>query len=183
MIAFLHRFRVLPHKHSASGFTLIELLVVIAILGLLAAVVLVALDPLEQTSRARDSGRISSVAQIGHALQAYASSQGGTYPLPTANWMGDLVGTGDIKQAITVPPVSGNICATLPQGNICYANNGTDVVAWTVLESKNSRAKPNPDCTAAERPVAVYSSTQGKAGILCVANINTITVTSATTLW
>ena len=56
---------------SSKGFTLIELLIVIAILGVLAAGSLVAIDPVEQLARARDSGRKSAVTQMGRALQAY----------------------------------------------------------------------------------------------------------------
>ena len=46
--------------HS-RGFTLIELLIVIAVLGVLAAVVLVAIDPGQQLARGRDSGRKPSI--------------------------------------------------------------------------------------------------------------------------
>jgi prepilin-type N-terminal cleavage/methylation domain-containing protein len=42
------------------GFTLIELLIVIAILGVLAVVVLVAINPIEQLARTRDGGRLTS---------------------------------------------------------------------------------------------------------------------------
>ena len=58
-------------KNYLKGFTLIELLIVIAILGVLAVVVLVAINPVQQLARTRDAGRKSSVAQIGHAVAAY----------------------------------------------------------------------------------------------------------------
>ncbi|MBI3341707.1 type II secretion system protein [Candidatus Curtissbacteria bacterium] len=63
------------------GFTLIELLIVIAIMGILAAAVLVAVNPLKRQQQARDSGRKSDVGQIATALQAWSTSPGqGNYP-------------------------------------------------------------------------------------------------------
>jgi prepilin-type N-terminal cleavage/methylation domain-containing protein len=153
------------------GFTLIELLVVIAVLGILAAVVLVALDPLEQTARSRDSGRINTVAQLGHALQGYATSLGGVYPPANASWQTALLSTGELKKAVVVPATK-TVCSTFVSGNVCYNIVGTDAVVWTVLESKNSKAKAT---NCASTTIALYSTIQGKAGIACVANPNTVT--------
>jgi len=61
-------------KSALKGFTLIELLIVIAIVGVLAAVVLVALNPVERLKQARDSGRKSDIGQIATALESYFTS-------------------------------------------------------------------------------------------------------------
>lgn len=61
------------------GFTLIELLIVMAILGVLAVVVLVAINPVQQLARTRDAGRKSAVQQVGRALQAYSTTHGGSF--------------------------------------------------------------------------------------------------------
>ena len=63
------------------GFTLIELLIVMAILGVLAVVVLLAINPAEQLARTRDTGRVSAVTQMGHAVQAYDTSHNAVYPV------------------------------------------------------------------------------------------------------
>ncbi len=62
-----------------KGFTLIELLIVMAILGVLAVVVLVAINPVQQLARTRDAGRKSTVTQVGRALEAYYTTHGGKY--------------------------------------------------------------------------------------------------------
>ena len=47
------------------GFTMIELLVVIAIIGVLAAAVLAAINPVEQISKGRDAARRLPVSKGG----------------------------------------------------------------------------------------------------------------------
>ena len=62
---------------SQGGFTLIELLVVIAVIGLLASVVLVALNGARL--KARDAKRIADLSQISKALELYYNTNN-SYP-------------------------------------------------------------------------------------------------------
>lgn len=57
--------------HSRKGFTLIELLIVIAIVAVLAAVVILTLNPAELLRSARDSERISDLVVMNKALNLY----------------------------------------------------------------------------------------------------------------
>lgn len=62
---------------TARGFTLIEILVVIGIIAVLAAVVLVAINPARQFKLARDSQRMSNVTAILNSVgQNMAENKG-----------------------------------------------------------------------------------------------------------
>jgi len=62
-----------------KGFTLIELLVVLGILGILAAVLLVTINPIAQLQKGNDARRKSDLEQIQRALELYYQDNG-SYP-------------------------------------------------------------------------------------------------------
>ena len=66
-------------KTARHGFTLIELLIVIAILGILAAAVLVAINPGKRTAQARDAQRKNDISAIANASIGYLVLAG-SYP-------------------------------------------------------------------------------------------------------
>jgi prepilin-type N-terminal cleavage/methylation domain-containing protein len=61
--------------NKIKGFTLVELLIVIALLGVLAAAVLAAINPLEQANRARDTRMRSDASQLLAAIDRYFVTQ------------------------------------------------------------------------------------------------------------
>lgn len=162
----------------SKGFTLIELLIVIAVIGVLAAVILVAIDPVEQLGRGRDAGRKSSVAQLGRALEAYFTVNGG-YPSPAGppTWNITITDSGEIKFFPTnptlpvIPPclLGGGVMVN----NFCYKLDpaGPNIVVYTRMESKSETRKPGSPCATAPIPYDatwyIYSSLYGRSGIVC----------------
>src|SRR4030067_2886002 len=73
MVDFLQRFRLPSSRIQTArfGFTLIEVLVVIAIVGILAAAVVIAINPLKRIAQAHDAQRKSNLGSIARALQVY----------------------------------------------------------------------------------------------------------------
>ena len=63
-----------------GGFTLVELLIIIGIIGILFAVILIAVDPARRFSESRDAVRRQDVRDILEAVVEYMADNRGNYP-------------------------------------------------------------------------------------------------------
>lgn len=85
-------------KGQESGFTLIEILLVMGIIAILAAVVIVAINPARQFAQARNSQRTSNVFSILNAVSQNMADNQGVFT---------CAGAGTIPATATVIAVSG----------------------------------------------------------------------------
>jgi type II secretion system protein G len=135
-----------PSPTSSSGFTLIELLVVIAILGILASVVMVAINPAKRIAEAHDAQRRADLSQVQTALESYAAQHQGAYPATGGwycedcnyagyvtkgadNWIPGLVSGGYLKRLPTDPSDQDLSRCQNANGNYgvyLYYSNGAD---------------------------------------------------------
>jgi type IV pilus assembly protein PilA len=91
---------------KAAGFTLIELLVVIGIIAILAALVIVAINPAMQFAQARNAQRESAVATILNAVGQNIANNKGTFTCSGVSLSGSTstIGTSGANLATCLVP-------------------------------------------------------------------------------
>ncbi len=105
-------------KTKKEGFTLIEMLVVIAMIGLLSAVLLVALGP--SRKKAQDTRIISDLNQIRSLMEANYNPSSGQYVMPSiSNLSTDITNNGGSLNEST-STTSYRFYSALPSGSGYY---------------------------------------------------------------
>jgi prepilin-type N-terminal cleavage/methylation domain-containing protein len=108
----------LETKTNKTGFTLIELLVVIAIIGLLASIVLLALN--SARAKSRDATRLADVRELATAEELYYNDNNG-YQLTAAGLGALAVGSAYIGVVPVAPtPIDGS--CTAAQNTFTYTS-------------------------------------------------------------
>ncbi|PSO44507.1 MAG: hypothetical protein BRC23_00940 [Parcubacteria group bacterium SW_4_49_11] len=67
-------------KQKSRAFTLLEILLVVAAIGILAAIVIVAINPQRQLGEVRDAERQSEVGTLKDGIEQYSLDKNGEYP-------------------------------------------------------------------------------------------------------
>lgn len=109
--------------YKQKGFTLIELLVVIAIIGLLASIVLLALN--SARAKSRDSKRLADVRQLTSAMELYYNDYSG-YPATATALVPGYIG------ALPTAPTPADGSCTSTNNAYTYAGSGTSYTSNSV---------------------------------------------------
>ena len=110
--------------NKKDGFTLVELLLVIAIIGILFAIVFVAIDPSQRLQESRDAVRQADVRDILEATQQYVIDNEGSSPFSDDGTAGEyeLLCEGDnaTDGADCSDPAGGSVVAGDCSGSLPY---------------------------------------------------------------
>jgi prepilin-type N-terminal cleavage/methylation domain-containing protein len=112
-----------------KGFTLIELLLVIGIIAILAAIVIVAINPTKQLGDARNAQRRSDVNTILNAVYQYAIDNNGTMPtgIPTGTARAVCVtNSASCVNGVDLDVLTGSYLVKIPQDPNSSTATGTN---------------------------------------------------------
>lgn len=137
---------------SKRGFTLIEILIVIGMIALLAAVVIVAINPGRQFAQARDAQRMSNVNTILNGVYQFAVDNKGTLPVSITTTATEICKTAAPSCTslidLSVLTASEIYLVSLPIDPSCPTGCNANGTGYTIVKSANGRvtvAAPNDE--------------------------------------
>lgn len=127
-------------RSSKQGFTLIELLLVIGIIAILAAIVIVAINPTKQLGDARNAQRRADVNTILNAVYQYSIDNNGNLPSTITGTSTAIckTGTADCGSLIDLTAVVGQYVVSVPNDPQADAA-GSSTNYWIVRNETSKR--------------------------------------------
>jgi prepilin-type N-terminal cleavage/methylation domain-containing protein len=126
-------------SHNSSGFTLLEILLVVALLGILAAIVIVAINPGRQVAQTNNAQRQADVNTILNGVYQYAVDNSGSLPSSITATQTEICITGGSCSGLidlSVLTASETYLTSIPTDPTGASGNGA---GYEILKTANGR--------------------------------------------
>ncbi len=160
---------------SRRGFTLIELLVVLGILGILAAALLAAINPVEQLRKGQDTALKNIASEFVGATTSYYSTLNSLPWFSVANGGANCYAGGNTLNAVALNSLAGCITTLVTNGELKASFQNTPNLSKVIVTNPNPQSGNAADVIACFQPQSnsqqldlntKYTQT-GAAGVSC----------------
>ena len=135
--------------HKQNGFTLIELLVVLGIIAILAAIVIIAVNPARQFAISRNTVRDANVNSILSASWQYAIDNQGNLPATITETSTEICKTGAASCSglvdLSVLTVDAKYIVKIPEDPKGASANGTGYFIQKMTNGRLKVTAPNAE--------------------------------------
>jgi len=139
-------------RSSQRGFTLIELLVVLGILGILAAALLAAINPVEQLKKAQDTSLKNLSAQFVSANVRYYSTHNALPWFSVANGGANCYSGGSTLSAVTMSSLTGCIQTLVSEGELKQSFLNSTNLNQAIVTNPNPQTGSSQDTVVCFQP-------------------------------
>lgn len=131
------------HRGQQKGFTLLEVLLVVAVIAILAAIVIVAINPGRNLADSRNSQRQSDVSTILNAVYQYSVDNEGAMPTTVTTTATEICATGASSCTglvdLSALTLNEKYITALPKDPQCTTTCAANGTGYRVSKSSNGR--------------------------------------------